>query len=161
VVIVKKEHRPLVWLVINLALLGGSMFMKWFMLVIFDPPPLPFSGWDFIFWKLFSAMEELRNNNFQWFWFLALLEGMGGIFVIGYSIFIIIKIARRKVFVGSRTRSIVLVVIAMVFLLNNLGFGSYLGYWFFMAGVFSSAVLEWQYSRVPVDLLTGKRTRRR
>jgi hypothetical protein len=155
----KKEHRPLVWLVINAVLLGSSLFMTWFMLGVIDTL-WPFSGWEFIFMQFFSAFEEFQNHNFQWYWFVALLEGIGGLFVIGYILFIIMKAAKRKIFAGSKTRSIVLAIIATVFLLSNLGLGSYLGYWLFMAGLISNAILEWQYSRLPVDLLTGKRTRK-
>lgn len=156
----KKRNHPNYWFVINLALLIGSMFMTWFMLAIIDPPLMPFSGWDFIFWNLFSAIEELRNDNFQLIWFLALLDGMGGVFIIGYILFIIMKIARRKTFAGSKTRSILLVIIATIFILSNLELESYLGYWFFIAGIFSSVVLEWEYSRAHINLMTGKRTRK-
>jgi hypothetical protein len=157
----KKENHPIYWFVINLALLVGSMFMTWSDIIIFDPPGFPISGWEFIFLKLSSSIEEFRDLSFHWFWFLDLLEGMGGAFIIGYIIFVIIKIVKRKIFAGSKTRSIVLAVIAISLLLIGLTLKTYLGYWLFIVGIFSSAILEWQYFKVPVNLLTGKRTRKR
>ena len=156
----KKENHPIYWFVINLALLVGSMFMTWFMIVIIDSA-FAASGWNFIFWKLFSAIEEFQKHNFQLIWFLALLEGIGGVFIIGYILFIIVKIARRKIFAGSKTRSIILMVTVIFLLFSNLAPRVHLGYWLFMAGSLSSAILEWYYSRLPIDLQTGKRTRRR
>ena len=157
----KKENHPIYWFVINLSLLIGSMFMTWFIIFFIDPPGIPVSGGNYIVSQLVSAVLDYE---FDWYWFSSLLEGIGGVFVFGYIVLIIIKIATRKVFAGSKTRFIILLVTASVFLLCDVVFLSYLprpGYWLFIAGIFSSAILEWQYSRAHINLLTGKRTRKK
>lgn len=159
----KKRNHPNYWFVINLALFIGSMFMTWFIIFFIDPPGIPVSGGNYIFSQIASTVLDF---SFDWYWFSSLLEGMGGIFVIGYIILIIIKIVKRKVFVGRKARSIVLMVTALIFLLtiSDLTDLSYLpqpGYWLFMAGLISSAILEWQYSKAHINLLTGKRTRKK
>lgn len=144
------QHRLSIWLITNLVLLSGSLLMPW-VCICFHPYDKPTSGWIFIPIKIVSGTQLLLQYGFSWLswlWMLSLLVGVSGIFVIGYVIFNILKFSSQKIFIGSRVRSLILVVVMLLFLGEVLsGFNLPLpGFWLFMLGLLSSMILEWRSS---------------
>ncbi|MCI0611178.1 MAG: hypothetical protein L0Z71_19225 [Anaerolineae bacterium] len=149
----KKEDRLLGWLIVNLILISGSLLMTWFILG-FEPPPalMPIAGWDFIFTQIAISMELLSEYGFAWLWILNFIQGVSGIFVVGYVVFRIFSIiTKTKSRTGGEVLSIALMATMAVFLLSDFAFGSirlpWPGYWLFILGVLSSAIFEWKNAR--------------
>ena len=142
------EQKFRYWLIANLVLLSGSMLMTWFIWG-WEPPPdtWPIAGWYFIFTRIVDSVIVLSRSGFAWQGILILLQGVGGIFVMGYVVFKTLKNAKPQ---GSKAISIILLTVVVIFLSSHfadLVFNPPLpGYWLFIVGVLTSAIFEWQRS---------------
>lgn len=138
------------WLIANLIMLSISMLMTWLILG-FEPPPAltSVSGWEFIFMRIATPVELLLEYDFAWLWILSFLQGVGGIFVMGYVVFKITSIAKLESHEGSKILAVVLGIVAVIFLFHGLLYELNLplpGYWLFILGLLSSAIFEWRNS---------------
>ena len=139
------------WLIANLVLLSGSMFMTWYILG-FEPPPAlkPVAGWDFIFTRIATSITLLLEKGIAWLWILSFLQGVGGIFIIGYLAYRVLSIANPKTRTGSRLFSITLLAFVVIFIFRDFAYGvtnlPLPGYWLFIVGAVSSAIFEWENS---------------
>jgi hypothetical protein len=146
----KREYPLSGWLGANLVLLIVGMLIAWFALGFEPHPSLKLiSGWDFILTQLATSIELLFEYSLGWLWILSFLQGVGGIFVMGYVVVKIIRIVKLKSPMGSKVISITLIGIGIIFLFRDLLYRLNLplpGYWLFILGLFSSAIFEWRHS---------------
>jgi len=145
----KNEQKFRYWLIANLVLLSGSMLlMTWFILG-WEPPPdtWPVAGWYFIFTRIIESVILSSNAGFAWRGILLFLQGVGGIFVMGYVVSKMLKNAKPQ---GSKAISIILLTVVVIFLSSD--FADIVlnlplpGYWLFIVGLLTSAIFEWQRS---------------
>ena len=148
----KIEHKFRYWLIANLVLLSGSLLMPWFFWG-FEPPPdsIPIAGWYFIFTRIINAVIQLSQSGFAWLGVLDFVQGVAGIFVMGYVVFKTLSLAKPK---GHKAISLILLIVMVVVVFLSRDFENLLfklllpGYWLLIVGLLSSAIFEWQRSLV-------------
>jgi len=144
----KKANSIPIWLLINLTLIISSLMMEWFFLG-FEPSTLfPIYGWNFIFARVATSTGLLSEHGFGWLWILSLFQGVGGVIIMIYGFFRALFILKRIFPPKSKSLSIFLLLVVVVFLLSDFGHSSprwpLPGYWLFILGILSSAAFEWQ-----------------
>ena len=145
----KNEQKFRYWLIANLVLLSSSMLMTWFIFGWELPPDTwPIAGWYFIFTRIIESIILSSKSGFAWRGILIFLQGVGGIFVMGYVVFKTLKNAKPQ---GSKAISISLLTVVIVFLSSDfsdiVGNLPLPGYWLFIVGLLTSAIFEWQRSK--------------
>jgi hypothetical protein len=144
----KNEQKFRYWLIANLVLLNSSMLMTWFILGWEAPPyTWPVAGWYFIFTRIIESVILSSKSGFAWRGILLFLQGVSGIFVMGYVVFKALKNAKPQ---GSKAIAILLLTVVVVFLSSDFAdivlSLPLLGYWLFIVGLLTSAIFEWQKS---------------
>ena len=142
----KIEHKFPYWLIANLILLSGSLLMPWFFAGWEPGYGTPIAGWYAIFLPIIDAILLFSQAGFDWEGVLDSMQGVAGIFVMGYVVFKTLRITKPK---GHKAISAILLVVVVLFLSRDFVDIFFLflpGYWLFILGLLSSAIFEWQRS---------------
>ena len=103
----------------------------------------PIAGWYAILFRIIEAVLLFSQAGFAWEGVLDLMQGVAGIFVMGYLVFKTLSIAKPK---GHKAISIILLMVVVLFLSHKFADIPLPGYWIFILGLLASAIFEWQRS---------------
>lgn len=139
----QKKPLQLFRLLSLIAILYGIL-SPWFTLGFeYQPVPVRWSGWEDI-WRSASHGIRLAKDGLDLYSIFAMLEFLSGLFLVFYFVYNIFAITR--IYKGNKKLSIIIICIIAIFMFESQSgiIGTILvGFWIFVLGLVSFAVIEW------------------